>query len=216
MANDTTYIAQALHRSGYWDHALDILPAEATALRAQILSDRFLWRLGDPAEAMAAVADLSAQDSVLAQYYGAQLAYTRLLFAIDPRPGDRDLARDGFTAAAGDRRLAGWGTFWLGVHADHLEHDPDKARGFFTSALTSSLRDGDALLESYASRHLGGLDRLHRSYHLRAALGVRPQTAAAAFTLADALPEGPQADELKEMALTTARELQLTWLLAAQ
>jgi hypothetical protein len=78
------------------------------------------------------------------------------------------------------------------------------------------------LLESYAVRHLGaqaldrgdavGLELLWRSYHLRAALGARPQTAAAAATLAAALPPGAEAEGLKAIALRTALELRLTWL----
>jgi hypothetical protein len=46
-----------------------------------------------------------------------------------------------------------------------------------------------------------------------AAVGARPQTAAAAATLAAALPPGQEADQLRESAAITARELQLTWLL---
>lgn len=56
---------------------------------------------------------------------------------------------------------------------------------------------------------------LRRSYHLRAALGARPQTAAAALTLAVELPVGPEADQLREVASIAARELRLTWLLSA-
>ena len=61
----------------------------------------------------------------------------------------------------------------------------------------------------------GGLDLLRRSYQLRAALGARPQTAAAAATLAAALPPGAEAGQLREAARITATELQLTWLLGS-
>jgi hypothetical protein len=47
----------------------------------------------------------------------------------------------------------------------------------------------------------------------RSALGARPQTAAAAVILADHLPPGPGADDLRDTAALTARELRLTWLL---
>jgi hypothetical protein len=60
-----------------------------------------------------------------------------------------------------------------------------------------------------------GIAQLRRSYHLRAALGARPQTAAAAFTLAGELSPGPEADLLRETAGLTAHELRLTWLAAA-
>jgi hypothetical protein len=56
------------------------------------------------------------------------------------------------------------------------------------------------------------------TYHLRAALGARPQTAAAAATLAEALPaetESAQRDHLLRTAAATARELDLTWLNSA-
>jgi hypothetical protein len=225
MVGPDTEPARALQRAGYWDRALSVLPAKATALRAEILTDRFWWRLGDPAEAETAIAVLSPQDHVLAQFCGAQLAYTRVVFGVDPRPGHTDRARDGFMAASGDQRLAGWGSFWLGVLADHVDQAPDRAVAAYDPALTWAREHGDWMLESYAVRHLGdhalrdgdasGLDLLRRSYHLRAALGARPQTAAAAATLAAALPPGPEAGQLKETAARTARELQLTWLLSA-
>jgi hypothetical protein len=61
-----------------------------------------------------------------------------------------------------------------------------------------------------------GLDLLRRSYHLRAALGARPQTAAAAAALAEALPpESTERDHLLQTAAATARELNLTWLKSA-
>ena len=75
------------------------------------------------------------------------------------------------------------------------------------------------------ARHIGGqllerdrvrgIAQLRRSYHLRASLGARPQTAAAALTLAGELPPGTEADQLREAAALTARELGLTWLLRA-
>jgi hypothetical protein len=232
MTHDGTYTrslaepgARVLLRAGEWDRALAILPDGATALRAQILAERFWWQLGDPAETERAVAGLDRADPVLAAYYGGQLAYTRSLFGISPRSGDAATARRGFATAAADDRLGGWGTFWLGVLADNLDGQPATAADAYASALDwARLRD-DRLLESYAIRHLGaqlldhedlsGLALLRRSYHLRAALGARPQTAAAALTLAEALPGGPEPEELREIAAVTARELGLTWMLAA-
>lgn len=232
MPNDTPYsvaadadVARLLHRSGHWDQALAVLPAGATALRARILTDRFFWRLDDPAEAESAVAALSPDDPVLAGFHGAQIAYTRLLFGIGRRAGDADRAREGFTAATGDARLGGWGWFWLGVLADHVDDAPETASTAYAEALELARRHDDRMLESYAVRHIGdhalragdtsGLGLLRRSYDLRAALGARPQTAAAAVTLAAELPSGPEADGLMESAAHTARELQLTWLLKA-
>jgi len=235
MSHDTTYMmapgtdmARVLLRAGQWDRALAALPASggaALAARAQILADRFWWQLGDPAEAEAAVASLVAVQPVLGQFCAGQLAYARVVHTLEARAGDAEVARSGFAAAAASAELAGWGRFWLGVLADNVDHAPDQALAGYTTALDWARAQGDWMLDSYAVRHLGanaltggdpsGLDLLRRSYHLRAALGARPQTAAAALTLADALPPGPEADQLREAAGITARELSLTWLLAA-
>ncbi|WP_042363815.1 hypothetical protein [Streptacidiphilus neutrinimicus] len=67
-------------------------------------------------------------------------------------------------------------------------------------------------------RHLSGYEPdpvplLRRSLHLRAALGARPQVAAAQMSLWQELPEGPERELLREGALSTAQELGLTWML---
>ena len=232
MNDDAPYImgrgpdlARALLRAGRWDEALAVLPAGEKAARAEILADRFWWQLRDGAEAEAAVGELASDDPVLAGFYGAQLGYTRMLFQLDPRAGALGQTRDGFAAAARDPRLDGWGAFWLGTLADNIDHDPAAAAACYATALSLSRQHEDPLLESYAVRHQGdhamasdeelGLILLRRSYHLRAALGARPQTAAAAVTLAEALRRGREADQLREAAGITARELGLTWLLRA-
>lgn len=229
MTYDATYIALRLMRCGLWNEALAILPADATAPRAEVLTDRFWWQLDGQAEAEQAVAALHrAEDGLLAVFLDSQLAYTRLLFDRSPRPDDLTRARDGFDSVARDQRLAGWGLFWRGVTADALEKDEAAAAGFFARALVAARRDADLLLESYALRHQGGhavesgadretgLDLLRRSYHLRAALGARPQTAAAAATLAEVLPpESAERGHLLQTAGATARELNLTWLTSA-
>lgn len=232
MDTNTAYIvnpaedsARALKRAGLWDLALELPGTVSTALRAEILTDRFWWRLEESATAEAAVAALLEEDPLLGGFYDAQLAYTRTVFGIDSRPEDPQRARAGCAAATGDERLAGWASFWLGAVAEHVDHSPQRATGHFNRALDVALDDKDPMLESYAIRHLGGqaldngdatgLDLLRRSYHLRAALGARPQTAAAAATLAASLPPGGEADQLKKIAAETARELRLTWLIKA-
>jgi hypothetical protein len=228
MTYDTTYIALRPMRCGPWDEALAILSPDATAPRAELLADRFWWRIDGQAEAEQAVAALYGEDGLLAAFLDSQLAYTRLLFGRSPRPDDLARARDGFDSAARDQRLAGWSLFWRGVTADLLEKDEAAAAGPFARALAAALRDADPLLESYALRHQGGhavesgadpetgLHLLRRSYHLRAALGARPQTAAAAATLAEVLPpESTERGHLLQAAAATARELNLTWLKSA-
>ncbi|MEU8694706.1 hypothetical protein [Streptomyces sp. NPDC048665] len=232
MITDATYMmdgpaatARMLHRVGHWDLALAVLPSHAGAERAEILVDSFWWRLSGADAAEEAVDALALAQPVLAGYLGAQIRYTRLLFGLSPLDDDLHRAREGFTQARSERRLAGWATFWLGVLADNIDDDPHAAGLAYRDGLEHAREQGDALLESYAERHIGGhlleqdheqgVDHLRRSYHLRASLGARPQTAAAAITLAGELPPGTEADQLREAAGLTARELGLTWLLRA-
>jgi hypothetical protein len=223
-----TAAVRRLHRVGAWDTALALLDGEpgqdAARLRAEILVDRHWWRLDDPAAAEAAVGALDAA-TVGPRYLSAQLAYTRILFGRDPRPGDEQVAEAGFHAAAHDESLRGWGSFWLGVLADRVHGHPVAAKARYDEALQLSRGARDLLLESYAVRHLGGQaiehDRfegemlLRRSLYLRSALGARPQVAAAQVTLAGELSDGPERDMLRETAGATADELGLTWLQGA-
>lgn len=225
MMDGGTAVARMLHRMGRWDEALALLPADAVAERAEILVDRYFWRLDGAAAAEEAVSALQPSDPVLAGYLTAQIRYTRLLFSLNPLPEDVQRAREDFTTATADARLTGWATFWLGVLADHIDKDPDAANTAYRQALGHAREHGDALLESYAVRHIGahlleqdreqGIAQLRRSYHLRASLGARPQTAAAALTLAGELPPGTETDQLRETSALTAHELELTWLLRA-
>jgi hypothetical protein len=96
-------VARALLRAGLWDCALDVLDPGASALRAQILTDRFWWRLDGAAEAEHAAAVLEEQDAVLGGFYAAQLAYARMLFGIGPRPDDAERTCAGFRSAMADR-----------------------------------------------------------------------------------------------------------------
>ncbi|MEU6251215.1 hypothetical protein [Streptomyces sp. NPDC047043] len=114
MTNEATYdvdgkstVARTLHRSGRWDEALALLPADALAQRAEILVDLYWWRLDGAAAAEEGVGALAPSDPVLAGYLDAQVRYTRLLFGLDPLPEDLPRAREGFTVATADARLAG-------------------------------------------------------------------------------------------------------------
>jgi hypothetical protein len=231
--------ARELHRAGHWDLALELLagdgaqgPADAAvaALRAEILVERHWWRLdqAEPAEAAVAALAVAGAEPALAALLRGQLRYTRVLFGLDPAPDDVAQAEAAFAEAS--RAPAGpgldaWATFWLGVLADNLHHDQAAAAAHYARALPPARERGDRLLESYVVRHQGfhllaeqpaaGLELLRRSLYLRAALGARPQVAAAQAVLADALPPGDEPAVLREAALHTARELGLTWLLAA-
>jgi hypothetical protein len=235
-----TRLVNRLHLDGEWDGALALLGGagsadtrdgtdggtdggaddSAAAIRARILVDRYWWRLDDPAPAEQAVAGLG--QPALRGYLAAQLAYTRILFGLGPRPDDEQVVHAGLQEAARDEALRGWVAFWQGVVADNVRHDPDTAQQRYGEAL-ARCRDGDdLLLESYVVRHQGGhlieSDRpagemlLRRSLYLRSALGARPQTAAAQATLAGELPPGQERDILVRAARSTAAELGLSWL----
>ncbi|WP_042375994.1 hypothetical protein [Streptacidiphilus melanogenes] len=227
MVSDDPYTAARvaaagrLSLSGAWDLALALLdgadPDGAPEVRAQILVERNWWCLDDPAAALAAVRALP-ETSPQAAFLGAQLAYTRLLFGLQAQGGDEAVAEAGFRAATEEPTTADWGTFWLGVLRQNIAEDEEAARPYFDEALVRCRADGDLLLESYVVRHLSGyepdpLPLLRRSLHLRAALGARPQVAAAQMTLWQELPEGPERDLMREAALSTAQELGLTWML---
>jgi hypothetical protein len=219
MSHDATY---ALQRAGQWDAALAAAPT--TARRAEILTDRHLWRLDPPAEAFAAIDEVEPTDSTLAALLKSQLVYWHQLFKLGSPDayGDYDPV-DGFAAAAKNPRLAGWATFWHAVSMENLRHDPAAAGAGYERARQAATEAGDRLLESYAVRHQGfqllgddqasGIQLLRRSLQLRAACGARPQVTAAQVTLAEALGSGAEADELLEIASATAVDLGLTWLL---
>jgi hypothetical protein len=150
------------------------------------------------------------------------LAYTRILFALGPRPGDKQVIHAGLQQAAQDQTWRAWATFWQGAVADNIHDDPGTARQHYDEA-SALCRDGDdLLLESYIVRHQGDhvikTDRtagemlLRRSLYLRSALGARPQTAAAQALLAHELPPGQERDMLVQAARSAASELGLTWL----
>jgi hypothetical protein len=113
IVNPAEDSARALTRAGLWDLALELLGTVSTALRAEILTDRFWWRLEGSATTEAAVAALLEEDPLLGGFYDAQLAYTRTLFGIGSRPEDPQRARVGFAGATEDERLTGWASFWL-------------------------------------------------------------------------------------------------------
>lgn len=218
---DASNLAPACHlrRAGQWDTALNLLPPDAAPLRAEILVERYMWRLDPPAEAIAAVDQLG--ESALATLLRSLLEYWRQLFKLDGEPISGDPV-DGFADAATDPELAAWATFHHAISTLTLRENPAAADEGFARAF--ELKPDDAFLESYVVRHQGdllinwkgdreaGLALLRRSLHLRAALGARPQVAAAASSLAGELPPGPEVDELRAIATMTARELGIPWL----
>jgi hypothetical protein len=223
MLPDDAYLARRLHLLGEWDAALAVLGPDAEPeLSAEIAVDRWFFRIEGHQDAERAVAALDPA-SPAAHLLTARLAYSRLLFRHDPRPGDRALAEAGYRAAAetGDEKLRGWAEYHWAVLLDNIDDDPAGALPRYETALEIATKSGDGYFESYIIRHLAPhkdpaerIAMLRRSLHLRAALGARPQTIAAQAILADNLPEGdPERAELIRTFRPGAEELHIGWLL---
>ncbi|WUH97800.1 hypothetical protein OHR68_30430 [Spirillospora sp. NBC_00431] len=186
-------VARRLHVLGDWDHAAALLAedesTEALELKAEILYERFLFRVDGIEAAADAIAALDPE-SLQARLLTARLAYTRLLFQLDPLPDDYETAGAGYRFAAADPKTHGWAEFHWGALLDNVREDGAAANAHYAKALEASHREGDPILESIVLRHLAwrviadgdreeGLRMLRRSLHLRSAAGLRPQIAAA-------------------------------------
>ncbi|SNT32704.1 hypothetical protein SAMN05216276_103480 [Streptosporangium subroseum] len=218
--------ARRLHALGDWDHAAALLAeeqsTEALELKAEILYERFLFRVDGIEAAAEAIAALDPE-SPQARLLTARLAYTRLLFQLDPLPEDYETAEEGYRFAAADPKTHGWGEFHWGALLDNVREDSAAAKAHYTKALQASHQEGDLILESIVLRHSAwhvindgdreeGLRMLRRSLHLRSAAGMRPQIAAAQLLLAGELPEDdPERATLIETARSLADELGLSW-----
>ena len=221
MITNTAYkVAGYLQAAGHWDAALDLLGDGDPAYRAQLLVERGFFT-GKGTEEAEAVVD-ALDTGTAREYLRAQLAYQRLLFGT-AYAGDEDVVRNGLDAAEADPALRGWVAFRRGVFAENVLTDPAAARASYDSAYELARAAGDLNLESYVVRHQGGqaadagdpqtAERLlRRSLHLRSALGLRPQIAAAQATLADFIADGPEKDTLREAAQHAGRELGIAWL----
>ncbi|MBV9379923.1 MAG: hypothetical protein JOY82_22015 [Streptosporangiaceae bacterium] len=231
MLTDATYFAapelapaRHLQRAGQWDTALAIVPdtPEGRLLRADILVDRHFWRLDPVQDALAAVDAIRTAHPEAAEFLTGQLEYWRRLQRPDA-PAIAGDPVDTFKALAADTRFGGWTGFWYGVALELLNRDHTGAAAAYTRVLEEAVSRGDLLLESYAVRHLGSLaydageteraiELMERSYDLRAALGARPQIAAAQAALAHVLGDSRRAARLRSAVSATAEELGLAWL----
>ena len=218
-------VARRLHLLGDWDLALEVLDGhdgtDVRELRAEILFDRFFWRMEGIQAAATAISALD-QQSVQFSYLTARLAYSRLLFQMEPLPDDYETSEAGYRVVAADPALHGWGEFHWGVLADNVGADNNTATEHYKRAFEFCRQHEDLILESYVIRHLAGqsldgdrpeaLRMLRRSLHLRSTSGMRPQTAAAQLALARALPEAdPERATLLQSARAVADELGLAW-----
>ncbi|RMI45150.1 hypothetical protein EBO15_11105 [Actinomadura harenae] len=229
MRNDTYTVldlARRLQVLGDWDHAAALLAAEegaeALELRAEVLYERFLFQLDGMEAAAEAIAALDPE-SVQARLLAARLAYTRVMFKLDPLPDDYATAEAGYRFASADPKTHGWAEFHWGALLDNIREDGAAAKVHYDKALQASFQEGDLILESIVLRHVAwrvieagdpeeGIRMLRRSLHLRAAVGMRPQIAAAQLLLAAELPEDdPERATLIEAARHAAEDLNLTW-----
>ena len=192
MMPDATYFSDPalapvrhLQRAGQWDLALDLLGDKSADLRAEILTEKFMWQLV-PVD----LAEVKAASPELAELLIAQISYWHKLFKLEGGPDVDEAAV--FAAASG-----GWAAFWHGVVQDNVHLNPELAKAEYARA--AELAPNDRFLESYVVRHQGahlledeatgpGARPPARSLQLRAALGARPQLAAAQNTLAQFLP----------------------------
>lgn len=218
MMPDATYFSDPalapvrhLQRAGQWDLALGLLGDKNADLRAEILTERFMWQLV-PVD----LADVNAASPELAKLLIAQISYWHKLFELEGGPDIDEAAV--FAAAPG-----GWAAFWHGVVQDNVHKNEELARAEYARA--HELEPDDRFLESYVVRHQGGhlldtdrpkaLTLFRRSIQLRAALGARPQVAAAQSLLARFLPkDDPETIELRQIVAETAEELNISWLRA--
>jgi hypothetical protein len=213
MMHYATYLADpalapAVHlmRAGQWDMALKFLGDSNADLRAEITADRFMWQLGSIDMQV-----INAASPELATVLTARISYWHKLFELEGGP-------DVDEAAVYSATPGGWAAFWHAVVQDNLHENAELAKAEYARA--RDLAIDDPFLESYVIRHQGyhlldtdreaGLTMLRRSLQLRAALGARPQTAAAQLALASALgDDDPEANDLRAIAWATAEELDM-------
>src|SRR5260370_37836974 len=90
-------LARALQRGGRWDDALAVLPGDQRSARAEVLADRFWWRLDGAAEAATSGSDQASDDPGLAGFIRSELAYHTPLLPPDHGPESTASARHGLT-----------------------------------------------------------------------------------------------------------------------
>jgi hypothetical protein len=221
--------AAALRLAGRWSEATALL-ATAAAGRPEVLLavadvavDEAFWRrpgLESARRAVAAAMECGAIEPA-ARLLACQVDYLDARFgeadpAALPAAGAGLLARleDVREAAAAltDERLHGWTRFWSGVVAQVMTGDSPAAEGALLEAEATGDRLGDALLVSYATRHLAwiaaeldrpgeAVERFDRSLELRLEIGFVPGVAAARLALAEELTrQGRDPGEARRLA----------------
>ncbi|MEV6348401.1 hypothetical protein [Actinoplanes sp. NPDC051851] len=154
MMTDIDEVARALSRAGQWGQALDLLDAAGgsalTAAECAVESD---WFAGT--ELAAGRLTRCAGDGWDLRLLTLRDEYARQL-GTPGDPGDLYRRCAELSAAAPDERRRGWAQMWLGLIADNLMGDRERAPGHYRAALRAA--DDDIYLEREALRHLGDHD----------------------------------------------------------
>jgi hypothetical protein len=201
MASD----AKRLRGAGRWDEAL----ALTTDLfeRADLLNEQALFT-GSAKAREAAGRELLRAEARLLQEKGRVLHAKFLAERGDEDPAELEQFERSLELAreAGDERLESWARFWIGIVHQVIRGDHDQSLPHFQSAYDWAMANDDALLQSYAIRHLGfgwyeqgrkedGLRALEESVELRRREEFLPGIAAGLLTLAEiAVEEGRPGD----------------------
>jgi tetratricopeptide (TPR) repeat protein len=170
--------SRTLTLAGRWDDALAALsaaqkksasePRAAAALateRGRVLADSNFFRKFDPAGARAALEDAlklaraagDAQSEADARQYLGQLVYAEAFETKDwktPRATFQALVP--VREKLGDRRGLSATYFYLGLTYEQ-DGQPDPAMENYTKSLAISEEVGDLVMQSYARRHIGGI-----------------------------------------------------------
>jgi tetratricopeptide (TPR) repeat protein len=208
-----------LRGEGRWAEALEHA-GDDPLLRADLLNEQALFA-GSAETRELAARELDRAEARLEAERGRILhaAFLAERGEEDPRELEHfehslELAR-----RAGDERLEAWARFWIGIVHQVVRGDSATSLPHFEAAYTTGRECGDAMLSSYAVRHLafawdeaGRHDEAWRGFEesveLRRAEGFLPGVAAGLLTLAEVAHERGHSEEGRRL-LAEARETAL-------
>ena len=205
-----------LRGEGRWAEALE-LAGDDPLLRAELLNEQAIFGGVEEARAEAA-RELDRAEARLEAERGRILHSRFLVDRVQEDPRELQHFEASLNAArrAGDRRLEGWGRFWVGLVHQVVRGNGEAALPDLEAAYESSLATGDTLLQSYAIRHLAfAWDEAGRhndawrgfeeSLELRRADGFLPGVAAGLLALAQTAREQGRDEEATQL-FAEARE----------
>lgn len=185
-----TAAATALMRAGQFDLGADLLAVEDSSepeillARAELELERDFWLRTNGSEPAVAALEAAAQDPALRwevgllrlrQDYGRELFDDTGAF-VHPDQHSAELKASFAERAATIHATApstgpgrGWAAFWRGIITENIVGDESGADPFYAEALAVGEQQGNAILTSYALRHLGAHadQETARAYHVR-------------------------------------------------